>query len=89
MCFHRDSLTLDKLSNVGMQTEISLLFFQRKLKEEKVMDTTLMYQREVFELQKTLQQALIRQKELVEQAYALKRKVALLGGDEKQLEMDI
>ena len=53
------------------------------------MDTTLMYQREIFELQKTLQQALIRQKELVEQAYALKRKVALLGGDEKQLEMDI
>ena len=53
------------------------------------MDTTMMYQREIFELQKTLQQALIRQKELVEQAYALKRKIALLGGDENQLEMDI
>ena len=53
------------------------------------MDTTMMYQREVFELQKTLQQALIRRKELVEQAYALRRKVALLGADEKQLEMDL
>ena len=53
------------------------------------MDTTMMYQREVFELQKTLQESLIRQKELVAQAYALKRKVALLGGDEKQLEMDL
>ena len=53
------------------------------------MDTSLMYQREVYELQKTLQQALIRQKELVEQAYALKRKVSLLGGDEKQFEMNI
>ena len=61
----------------------------RKLREEKVMDTSLMYQREVFELQKTLQQALIRQKELIEQAYALKRKVAILGGDEKQFEMDL
>ena len=28
-------------------------------------------------------------KELVEQAYALKRKVALLGGEEKQFEMDL
>ena len=48
-----------------------------------------LYKREVFELQKTLQQALIRQKELVDQAHALKRKVALLGGDERQLEMDL
>jgi len=64
-------------------------YMGRRLNESVSMDTTLMYQREVFELQKTLQQALIRQKELVEQAYALKRKVALLGGDEKQFEMDI
>ena len=64
-------------------------YMSRKLREEKVMDTSLMYQREVFELQKTLQQALIRQKELIEQAYALKRKVAILGGDEKQFEMDL
>ena len=64
-------------------------YMGRRLNEAVSMDTTMMYQREVFELQKTLQQALIRQKELVEQAYALRRKVALLGGDEKQLEMDI
>ena len=48
-----------------------------------------LYKREIFELQKTLQEALIRQKELLEQAYALKRKVAFLGGDERQLEMDL
>jgi hypothetical protein len=64
-------------------------YMGRRLNESVPMDTTLMYQREVFELQKTLQEALIRQKELVEQAYALKRKVVLLGGDEKQLEMDL
>ena len=64
-------------------------FMGRRLNESMPMDTSLMYQREVFELQKTLQGALIRQKELVEQAYALKRKVVLLGGDEKQLEMDL
>ena len=64
-------------------------YMGRRLTESVPMDTTLMYQREVFELQKTLQEALIRQKELVEQAYALKRKVVLLGGDEKQLEMDL
>jgi hypothetical protein len=64
-------------------------YMGRRLNESVPMDTTLMYQKEVFELQKTLQQALIRQKELVEQAYALKRKVVLLGGDEKQLEMDL
>ena len=29
------------------------------------------------------------QKELIAQAYALKRKVSLLGGDEKQFEMNI
>ena len=64
-------------------------YMGRRLNESVSMDTTLMYQREVFELQKTLQQALIRQKELVAQAYALKRKVTLLGGEEKQLEMDL
>ena len=64
-------------------------YMGRRLNESVSVDTTMMYQREIFELQKTLQQALIRQKELVEQAYALKRKVALLGGDEKQYEMDL
>jgi hypothetical protein len=72
-----------------MEREPYWEYIGRRLREEKVMDTSLMYQREVFELQKTLQQALIRQKELIEQAYALKRKVAILGGDEKQFEMDL
>ena len=64
-------------------------YMGRRLKEENIMDTSLMYQREVFELQKTLQQALIRQKELIEQAYILKRKVSLLGGEECQFEMEL
>jgi hypothetical protein len=64
-------------------------YMGRRLREQTVMGDYDLYKREVFELQKTLQQALIRQKELVDQAYALKRKVALLGGDERQLEMDL
>ena len=64
-------------------------YMGRRLREPTVMGDNDLYKREVFELQKTLQQALIRQKELVDQAYALKRKVALLGGDERQLEMDL
>ena len=72
-----------------MEREPYWSYMGRRLNESIPMDTTLMYQREVFELQKTLQEALIRQKELVEQAYALKKKVVLLGGDEKQFEMDL
>ena len=72
-----------------MEREPYWNYMGRRLNESIPMDTTLMYQKEVFELQKTLQQALIRQKELVEQAYALKRKITLLGGDEKQFEMNI
>mgnify|MGYP006128720119 CR=1 FL=1 len=64
-------------------------YMGRKLSESEVMSSDNLYKREVFELQKSLQQSLIRQKELLEQAYALKRKVTLLGGDEKQLEMDL
>ena len=64
-------------------------YMGRRTKEIKVMSPSDLYEREVFELQKTLQQALIRQKELIEQAYVLKRKVSLLGGDERQFEMDL
>jgi hypothetical protein len=64
-------------------------YMGRKLGESEIMSAENIYKREVFELQKSLQKALIRQKELLDQAYALKRKVALLGGDEKQLEMDL
>ena len=72
-----------------MEREPYWNYMGRRLNESIPMDTSLMYQREVFELQKTLQQSLIRQKELVEQAYSLKRKVALLGGEEKQFEMEL
>ena len=64
-------------------------YMGRRMKESRVMVDDYLYKREIFELQKTLQEALIRQKELLEQAYALKRKVAFLGGDERQLEMDL
>ena len=60
----------------------------RRLNESVSMDTTLMYQREVFELQKTLQQALIRQKELRALADRLSKKVVILGGDPNQLDME-
>ena len=72
-----------------MEREPYWNYMGRRLSESIPMDTTLMYQREVFELQKTLQQALIRQKELIEQAHVLKRKVSLLGGDNRQFELDL
>ena len=65
------------------------LDLDREVKEIKVMSPSDLYEREIFELQKTLQQALIRQKELIEQEYVLKRKISLLGGDEKQFEMEL
>ena len=71
-----------------MEREPYWEYIGRRLREEKVMDTSLMYQREVFELQKTLQQALIRQKELRALADRLSKKIAILGGDPNQLEMD-
>ena len=72
-----------------MEREPYWNYMGRRLRESRVMSKSDLYEREVFELQKTLQEALIRQKELIEQAYALKRKVTLLGGDEKQYEMDL
>ena len=71
-----------------MEREPYWNYMGRRLRKSRVMSKSDLYEREVFELQKTLQQALIRQKELAEQAYALKRKIVLLGGDEKQYEMD-
>ena len=64
-------------------------YMSRRIKEIKVMSPSDLYEREVFELQKALQQALIRQKELIEQEYVLKRKISLLGGDERQFEMEL
>ncbi len=44
-------------------------------------------EREVYELQKNLQNYLIRQKNLIERIDELNSKVAILGGDPNQLEL--
>ena len=46
-------------------------------------------EREVYELQKTLQNSWIRQKNLIERIDELTEKVVLLGGDPQQLELNI
>ena len=45
--------------------------------------------REVYELQKSLQNSFIRQKNLIERIYELTAKVNILGGDPNQLELNI
>ena len=44
-------------------------------------------EREVYELQKSLQNSFIRQKNLIERIDELNTKVAILGGDPNQLEL--
>ena len=44
-------------------------------------------EREVYELQKSLQNSFIRQKTLIERIDVLTAKVAILGGDSNQLEL--
>ena len=44
-------------------------------------------EREVYELQKNLQNSLIKQKNLIERIDELNSKVAILGGDPNQLEL--
>jgi hypothetical protein len=46
-----------------------------------------MWQIEVYELQKSLQNSFIRQKNLIEKIDELNSKVAILGGDPNQLEL--
>ena len=46
-----------------------------------------LWEREVYELQKSLQNSLIRQKNLIERIDELNNKVAILGGDPNQLEL--
>ena len=56
---------------------------------EGTFDMDDMRKREVYELQKTLQNSWIRQKNLIERIYELTKKVVLLGGDPQQLELNI
>ena len=46
-----------------------------------------LWQTEVYELQKSLQNSFIRQKTLIERIDELKTKVNILGGDPNQLEL--
>ena len=46
-----------------------------------------LWQTEVYELQKSLQNSFIRQKNLIERIDELTSKVAVLGGDPNQLEL--
>ena len=46
-----------------------------------------LWQTEVYELQKSLQNSFIRQKNLIERIDELNSKVAILGGDSNQLEL--
>jgi hypothetical protein len=48
-----------------------------------------LWEREVYELQKSLQNSFIRQKNLIERIDELTEKVNILGGDPKQLEIDL
>ena len=46
-----------------------------------------LWEREVYELQKSLQNSFIRQKNLIERIDELTTKVDILGGDPNQLEL--
>ena len=51
------------------------------------LDMNDLWQTEVYELQKSLQNSFIRQKNLIERIDELTAKIAILGGDPNQLEL--
>ena len=55
--------------------------------KKDVLEMNDMWEREVYELQKSLQNSFIRQKNLIERIDELNNKVAILGGDPNQLEL--
>ena len=55
--------------------------------KKSVLDMNDLMEREVYELQKSLQNSFIRQKTLIERIDELTTKVAILGGDPNQLEL--
>ena len=57
--------------------------------KKSVLDMDDMRKREVYELQKSLQNCFIRQKNLIERIDELSEKVVLLGGDPQQLELKL
>ena len=57
--------------------------------KKSVLDMNDLWEREVYELQKSLQNSFIRQKTLIERIDELTAKIAILGGDPNQLELNI
>ena len=55
--------------------------------KKNTLDMVDLWEREVYELQKTLQNSFIRQKNLIERIDELTAKVNILGGDPNQLEL--
>ena len=57
--------------------------------KKNVLEMNDLWQTEVYELQKSLQNSFIRQKNLMERIDELTAKVNILGGDPNQLEIDL
>ena len=57
--------------------------------KKSVLDMNDLMEREVYELQKSLQNSFIKQKSLIERIDELTAKVNILGGDPKQLELKL
>ena len=57
--------------------------------KKNVLDMVDLWEREVYELQKSLQNSFIRQKNLIERIDELTEKVNILGGNPNQLEIDL
>ena len=57
--------------------------------KKNVLEMNDLWEREVYELQKSLQNSFIRQKNLIERIDELTAKVNILGGDPNQLELNI
>ena len=55
--------------------------------KKDVLEMNDMWQTEVYELQKSLQNSFIRQKNLIEKIDELTAKIDILGGDPNQLEL--
>ena len=55
--------------------------------QKNVLEMNDLLEREVYELQKSLQNSFIRQKNLIERIDELIAKVAISGGDSNQLEL--
>ena len=57
--------------------------------KKSVLDMNDLWEREVYELQKSFQNSFIRQKTLIERIDELTKKVVILGGDSNQLELKL